>query len=88
MSLPSQLSDTIPAIHELHLFTFESIAQFAKILKWCNECLCFMVTFAYRVAHGGDKVAEVNHCSEQMLSELEKDYLAVFSEPLYSIWEH
>ena len=34
------------------------------------------------------KVAEVNWHSEQMLDELEKEYLEEFSEPKYPIWEH
>ena len=38
ISLLSQLRDTIPASHEPHLFTVEYTAQFAKILKQCDEC--------------------------------------------------
>ena len=47
-----------------------------------------MLNFTYRVAHGGDKVAELNKRSETMLDELEIEYLDVFSEPTYPIWEH
>ena len=47
-----------------------------------------MLNFTHHVAHGGDKVAEVNQHSEQMLDELEKEYPDVFSEPTYPIWEH
>jgi len=47
-----------------------------------------MLNFTHRAAHGGDKVAEVNPRSEQMLDKLEKEYPAVFSEPTYPIWEH
>ena len=47
-----------------------------------------MLKFTYCIAHGGDRVAEVNQHSEKMLDELEKEYLDVFSEPMYSIWEH
>ena len=47
-----------------------------------------MLNFTHRAAHGGDKVAEVNWHSEQMLDELEKEYPDVFSEPIYPIWEH
>ena len=47
-----------------------------------------MLNFTYCVAHSGDKVAEVNQCREQMLVQLEKEYLAVFSELMYPIWEH
>ena len=66
------LSDTLPASHEPRLFTVESAAQFAKTLKQCDECYCFMLNFTHRAAHGGDKVAEVNQHSEQMLDELEE----------------
>ena len=55
----SQLSDTLPASHELCLLTVESAAQFAKMLKQCDECYCFMLDFTYHVAYGSDKVAEV-----------------------------
>ena len=47
-----------------------------------------MLNFTHHAAHGGDKVAEVNQHSEQMLDELEKEYPDVFSEPTYPIWEH
>ena len=60
ISLPSQLSDTLPTSHEPHLFTIESAAQFTAMLKQCDEFYCFMLNFTHRVAHGGDKVAEVN----------------------------
>ena len=53
------------------------------MLKQCNECYCFKLNFAYRVAHGGDKVAEVNQYSEQILDELEKEYQGVFSKLMY-----
>ena len=46
-----------------------------------------MLNFTYCVAHGGDKAAEVNHHSEQMLDKLEKEYPSMFSEPEYPIWE-
>ena len=70
------------------MFTVESAAQFAKTLKQCDECYCFMLNFAHCVAHGVDKVAEVNYHSKQMLDKLEKEYPDVFSEPTYPIWEH
>ena len=47
-----------------------------------------MRNFTHRAAHSGDKVAEVNRHSEQMLEKLEKEYPEVFSEPIYPIWEH
>ena len=47
-----------------------------------------LLNFTYKVAHGGDKVAKVNQHSDQMLDKLEKEYLAVFSEPTYPLWEH
>ena len=47
-----------------------------------------MLNFTHHAAHIGDKVAEVNQHSEQMLDELEKEYPDVFSEPIYPIWEH
>ena len=47
-----------------------------------------MLNSTHRVAHSGDKVAEVNQHSEQMLDELEKEYPDVFSEPIYPIWKH
>ena len=47
-----------------------------------------MLNFTYFAAHGGDKVADVNQYSNQMLDKLEKEYPAVFSEPIYSIWEY
>ena len=78
----------MPASHELHLFTVESAAQFAKILKQCDECYCFMLNFTCHVEHSGDKVAEVNQYIEQIFDELEKKYPAVFSKPRYPIWEH
>ena len=57
--MPSQPSDTLPASHEPHLFTVESAAQFAKMLKQCDECYCFMLNFTYRAAHSSDNIAEV-----------------------------
>ena len=62
--MPSQLSDTLPASHEPHLFTIENATQFVKTLKQCNECYYFMLCFTHHAANGGDKVAEVNQCSE------------------------
>ena len=58
--LPSQLSDTLPASYEPHLFTVVSAAQFAKTLKQCDECYCFMLSFTHRAMHSGDKVTELN----------------------------
>ena len=37
------------------------------------------------MAHGSDKVTEVNHYSEKILDKLEKEYLAVFSKPSHLI---
>ena len=82
------LGNTIPASYKPYLFSVESAAQFAKTLKYCDECFCFMLNFTHRVAHGGDKIAEVNYCSKLMLDKLEKEYPHVFSEPKYPIWEH
>ena len=62
----------IPAKHEPYSFTVESGAQFSKILKHCDECYCFMLNFTHCVVHGGDKVAEANQNSEQILDGLEK----------------
>ena len=86
--MPSQFSNTIPANCDPHLFTVQSAAQFAKVLKQGDECYCFMLNFTHHLTHGSKKFAEVNWNSEQMLNELEKEYLAVFSEPAYPIWEH
>ena len=86
--MPLQLSDTLLACHEPHLFTVESAAQFAKTLKQCDECYCFLFNLTYHVAHGGNKVAEVNQHSEKMLDELEKEYQDMFSEPRYPISEY
>ena len=47
-----------------------------------------MLDFTYCVAHGGDKFAEVNQHSEQMLDEHIKENPDVFSQPIYPIWEH
>ena len=58
--MPSQLSDTLPSSYEPYLLTVESAAQFAKTLKQCDECFCFILNFTYHVVYGGDKVAEVN----------------------------
>ena len=66
----SQLSDTLPASYEPCLFTVESASQFAKTLKQCDEFYCFMLSFTHHVAHGSDKVAEVNWHSEKMLEKL------------------
>ena len=44
-----------------------------------------MLNFTYCAAHGGDKVAEANRHSEQMLDELGKEYPEVFSEPIHPI---
>ena len=57
---PSQLSNTIIASYEPHLFTIESTAQFTKMLKQCDECFCFMLNLTHHMAHGDGKVAEVN----------------------------
>ena len=84
-SLPSQLSDNLLASYELYLFTFESDAQFAKTVKQCDECFCFMLSFACHAAHSSDKVAKVNYHSEQMFDELEKKYPAAFSMAMYPI---
>ena len=86
--MPSQLSDTISAVHEPYLFTVESAAQFTKISKQCDECYSFMLNFTHHAVHSGDKVAEVNQHGEKMLYELEKEYLAVFHEPTYPLWEY
>ena len=88
MLLLSQLSDTIPASHEPYFFTGKFAAQFAKMLKQCDECYCFMLNFTNCVAHRGNKVSEVNQHSEHILDEVEKGYLAVFSEPTYPTWEY
>ena len=84
----SQLSAPICASHKPHLFTIESAAQFAKTLKQCDECYCFMLNFIHHAEHGGDKVAEVNKHIEKILDKLEKEYLAVFNDPVYPKWEH
>ena len=47
-----------------------------------------MLNFTHCVAHCGDKVTEANQQSDHMLDELEKEYTAVFGEPMYPIWEH
>ena len=60
ISLPSQLSDTLFSSYDLHLFTVESAAQFAKPLQQCDEFYCFMLNFTHCEVHGGDKVAEDN----------------------------
>ena len=86
--MPSQLRNTIPASHETSLFTVESTTQFAKMLKQCDECYCFMLNFTHFMAHGGDKAAKVNQNSEQMIDKLEKEYLAEFCELKYPIWEY
>ena len=88
ISLLSQLSDTLPASHEPYLFTVESAAQFSKTLKQYNECYCFMLSFTHGAVHSGNKVAEDNQCSDQMLDELEKEYPDMLDEPIYLIWEH
>ena len=77
--MPLQLSNTLSTSHEPYFFTVKSAAQFAKMLKQCDECYCFMLNYTYRVVHRGDKVAEVNQHSEQMLDKLEKEYLDVLS---------
>ena len=59
----------------------------APFNKQCDECYCLILNFTHRALQGGNKFAEVNQHSEQMLDELEKDYPAVFIEPKYSIWE-
>ena len=47
-----------------------------------------MPNFTYRAAHDGDKVIKVNKYSNQMLNKLEKEYRAVFSEPMHYMWEY
>ena len=47
-----------------------------------------MLNFTHHIVHTNDKIPEFNQNSEQMLSKLEKEYIAVFSEPTYPIWEH
>ena len=64
MSLPSQLSDALPASYEPCLFTVESAAQFAKTLKQYDECYCFMLNFTNLVVYKGNKVSKVNQCSK------------------------
>ena len=44
-----------------------------------------MLNFGHYMAYSGDKFTEANQYSEQMLDELEKEHLAVFSEPIYPI---
>ena len=83
--MPSQLNDTIPTSHEPYLFTVESATQFAKTLKQCDKCYCFMVNSTHHIAYTSNKVAEVNHHNEQMLDKLKEEYLAVFGEPIYPI---
>ena len=39
-----------------------------------------MLYFIYHIAYGGEKVAEFNQHSKQMLDELEKEYPVAFSE--------
>ena len=47
-----------------------------------------MLNFTHYAAHGGDKVAEINHHNEQMLDKLEKEYPDMLSKPTNPIWEH
>ena len=47
-----------------------------------------LLNFTYCAAYSGDEVSEVNHHSQKMLNELEKEYPAVFNKPMYPIWEH
>ena len=47
-----------------------------------------MLNLTHCVAHDGDKVAELNHHSEQRLDELDKKYPDVFNKPTYPIWKH
>ena len=44
-----------------------------------------MLNFTHHAAHDGDKVAEVNQCSFQMLDKLEQEYPAVFRELIYPV---
>ena len=81
-------SDILPASHKPLLFTVESAAQFAKTLKQCDKCYCLMLNFTHGMAHDGDKVAEINQHSKQILNELGKEYPVVFSKPTYPKWEH
>ena len=47
-----------------------------------------MLSFIHYMAYGGYKIIEVNQHSNQMLDKLQKGYLDMFSEPMYSIWEY
>ena len=47
-----------------------------------------MLNFTHHAAYSSDKVGEINQHSEPMLDKLKKEYLAVFSERIYPIWEH
>ena len=62
--MPSQLSNTIPTSHKPYLFAVESVAQFAKRLKQCDECYCFMLNFTHHAAYSADKVSEDNQHSD------------------------
>ena len=86
--MPSQLSDTLLASHEQCLFTVKSAAQFAKMLKQCHECYCFVLYVTHLAAYIGNKSTQVNLHSEQMVDKLEKQYPDLFYEPVYPIWEH
>ena len=44
-----------------------------------------MLNFIYPVVYTGDKVAEVDQCSELLLYKLEKEYPAMFSKPMNPI---
>ena len=54
------------------MFTIESAAQFAKVLKQYDEYYCFILNITYIAVYGGVKVAKVNQRSKQMVVELEK----------------
>ena len=41
-----------------------------------------MLNFIHHIAHGGDKAAEASQYSKQILDKLEKEYPAVFKEPM------
>ena len=71
--------------------------KFSRLVEGGAEIFCFNVqkisdtidlNFVHRVAHGGEKMADVNPLSETVLDKLEKQYPAVFSEPTYPIWSN
>ena len=70
------------------MFSVESAVQFAKTLKQCDECFCFILSFIHYIAYNSDKVTEINYHNNYILDKLEKEYQAIFSKPKYPIWEH